>query len=194
MAQRLAVAPRTVLDFGCGVGGTSPLLQRLLAASRVHGVDVSARSIQRATRDHGSQRRTFSTVAAPWPADVAADGAFDLATCNGVFHHIPPAERSGAAARVARAVRPGGLFFLFENSPFHPGTRYIMSRCVFDHDAELVWPTAAMKLQRDAGFDVVAVRTLFVFPRTFSALRRLEPLFHRLPVGAQYVVVGRRRS
>ena len=59
----------------------------------------------------------------------------DLAFCNGVFHHIPPEQRARAIAYVYRCLRPGGLFALWENNPWNPGTRLVMSRIPFDRDA-----------------------------------------------------------
>ena len=67
----------------------------------------------------------------------------NLAYCNGVFHHIPLVERSAAVACVNRALRAGGLFALWENNPWNPGTRYVMAHCDFDRDAITLTPPGA---------------------------------------------------
>ena len=72
----------------------------------------------------------------------------DLAYCNGVFHHIPPAQRAEALALVNRALRAGGLFSFWENSPWSLATRYVMSRCAFDRDAIMLTPPEARSLLR----------------------------------------------
>src|SRR5690606_2378333 len=74
----------SVLDFGCGTGSATPYLLECLPAEAVTGVDVSEQSLRIARRDHGAANVSFHTCEALEPA-----GTFDLAFCNGVFHHIP---------------------------------------------------------------------------------------------------------
>jgi len=45
---------------------------------------------------------------------------------------------------------------------------------------------------KDAGFEIQATRYLFIFPAILKALRFLEPPLESLPLGTQYVVVGRK--
>src|SRR5437870_1900508 len=61
-------------------------------------------------------------------SDRAIEASFDLCYCNGVFHHIPPHERLGAARLIFRSLARGGHFALFENNPLNPGTRMVMRR------------------------------------------------------------------
>ena len=116
----------------------------------------------------------------------------DLAYSSGVFHHIPDAKRSSACDFVYRALRHGGLFAFWENNPWNPGTRYVMSRCEFDKDAITLAPQDARSLLRAAGFETIGTDFLFIFPRALSALRRLEPLLSRLPFGGQYQILCRK--
>ena len=120
------------------------------------------------------------------------DASFDLAFCNGVFHHIPPADRGGAVDYVKRALRPGGLFAFWENNPWNPGARYVMSRIPFDRDAIMISSLEAQRLLRSAGFEIVRTDFQFLFPRALKALRGLEPAAARLPLGAQYQVLVRK--
>jgi SAM-dependent methyltransferase len=120
------------------------------------------------------------------------DGTLDLAYCNGVFHHIPLHEREAAVGYVYRAVRPGGLFALWENHPWNPGTRYVMSKCVFDKDAIVLTPSESRRLLTGQGFQVLRTDFAFIFPRTLKALRPLEKWLHKLPLGAQYQVLARK--
>jgi len=184
---RLGQPASDVLDFGCGTGASAPRLRDLLGADRVVGEDVSRASIEVAQRDHAGPGVTFCHMAETQPRD-----AFDVAYCNGVFHHIPVAERAAAARRVHAALRPGGVFALWENNPWNPGTRLVMRRIPFDRDAVLVWPAGARRLLRDAGFEIVCTRFLFVFPGVLRALRPIERWVSGVPIGAQYVVLARR--
>jgi hypothetical protein len=44
----------------------------------------------------------------------------------------------------------------------------------------------------DAGFQIQATRYLFIFPALLKALRFLEHPLESLPLGTQYVVIGRK--
>ncbi len=184
--ERLGVRPRRLLDFGCGIGDTAPLHLRRLALEAVVGVDPSAVSIERARAAFAGPRVTFATT-----AEFRPDGSFDLAFVNGVFHHIRPADRPAALAIVRQSLRPGGLFAFWENNPWNPGTRMIMRRVAFDRDAILLSARAARRLLRSAGFLPVATDHAFFFPRVLGWLRAVEPLLASVPLGGQYLVLGR---
>jgi SAM-dependent methyltransferase len=181
-------APGRIVDFGCGTGSGTPYLLDVLGATALLGVDVSTSSLDVARRDHPDPRASFATL------DEAA-GARDLDTafCNGVFHHIPVADRAAAVAWVHRALRPGGIFAFWENNPWNPGTRYIMSRVEFDRDAITLSPPESRRLLRAGGFEVLRTDSLFWFPRLLAPLRVLEPLLAGVPLGGQYLVLCRRR-
>ena len=185
MARR-GEQPKSVLDFGCGTGSATPMLQDA-GFVRLFGVDVSEKSIEVARATHPHLADCFRTV-----SEYKPDGDFDLAYTNGVFHHIPPAERLGSARYVWSALRPGGYFAFWENNPWNPGTRYVMSNCVFDHDAITLTPPESRKLLREAGFEIVATDFLFIFPHALRWFRFLEPALSSLPLGGQYMVLCRK--
>ena len=115
-----------------------------------------------------------------------------MAYCNGVFHHIDPTDRPAAVRYVWKALRPGGVFAFWENSPWNPGTRLVMRRIPFDRDAVLLAAPAARRLLEGNGFEVVRTDFTFVFPNFLKALRRVEKRLARLPLGAQYLVLARK--
>lgn len=184
--DRLGESARAVLDFGCGTGGAVPHFVAELGAERILGTDVSTACLAIAEREHGAAGVEFAL-----PEAVPA-AEFDLANANGVFHHIEPVDRPEALARIARALRPGGLLSFWENNPWNPGTRLIMRSVEFDRDAQMISAPAARRLLRDAGFEVLATEFLFVFPRFLAVLRRLEPRLARVPLGGQYLVLARK--
>lgn len=182
--DELSFRPRSVIDFGCGTGSSAPFLRDLLGADDVLGVDDSAASLEIAEREHPYARFVMRDAFQP-------NGSADLAFCNGVLHHVSPAERPATVETVRRALRPGGLFALWENNPWNPGTRYVMWRIPFDRDAVPISALTASALLRDGGFAIVRRDFRFVFPRVLSWLRRLEPALAPLPLGAQYQVLAR---
>lgn len=189
LARRLAargIRPDAVLDFGCGTGSATPHLFAHLRPRRLTGTDPSEQSLALARQRWRDYPADF--LAAPDPGSAP----YDLAYCNGVFHHIAPAARAGSLAAIYRSLRPGGCFAFWENNPWNPVTRYAMSRVPFDRDAVLIWPREARKLLRAAGFLVERTDYVFFFPRPLAALRRFEPALSWLPFGGQYLVLARR--
>jgi SAM-dependent methyltransferase len=184
-----ACRPRHVLDYGCGTGGTARELLAHLPAASVTGVDISRESIEVARRECAHGCVQFGTLDERQPA-----GEYDLAYCNGVFHHIEPAFRGRALAYISRALSAGGYFAFWENNPWNPGTRLIMRRIPFDRDAKTLSAPDARRLLEGAGFDVISTDFLFLFPRALAVLRPLEAGLTRVPAGAQYLVLCRKRA
>lgn len=167
--QQLDLWASKALDFGCSTGSATPFLFEELDIESLSGMDPSAESLQ--------------VAGETWSEKFAvefSDGCDDLETpvdvgyCNGVFHHIPVEERAGAMAFIARNVRAGGIFSLWENNPWNPVTRYAMSKVPFDADANLVWPWQARRLLREAGFEILRTDYAFFFPHFARGLRPLE--------------------
>jgi len=185
--DELHYRPDAVLDFGCGDGSTTPLLVNSFGAQSAIGVDVSAKSLEIARKFRSNERIHFEAI-----GEFQSPETFDLAYCNGVFHHIQPAQRATAFAMVRRALCAGGFFSLWENSPWSPATRYVMSRCEFDRDAILLSPPLARGLLKSAGFEIIRTDFRFIFPRALKALRRLEDWACRVPLGTQYQILCRK--
>jgi SAM-dependent methyltransferase len=182
-----AEKPGALLDFGCGDGATTPLLLAALRAESAVGIDVSTKSLAIARKNHATPRIRFESI-----AEFQTAGKIDLAYCNGVFHHIAPANRAEALALVSRALRTGGLFSFWENNPWSLATRYVMSRCAFDRDAITLTPPEARRLLRAGGFEILRTDFRFIFPRVLRALRKIEDLVYRLPLGTQFQILCRK--
>lgn len=178
---------KSVLDFGCGTGNSVAFLLSELQAEHVTGIDTSEQSLVQARARYPSNTTTFVTSAHHTP-----DEEFDLAFCNGVFHHIPVELRSGIVEDIYRSIKPGGWFAFWENNPWNPGTRLVMSRIPFDRDAITLSIPEAKRLLKGAGFEVAKVDTCFYFPSLLRALRPLETCLAWLPLGAQYLVLVRK--
>ncbi|MBW1916076.1 MAG: class I SAM-dependent methyltransferase, partial [Deltaproteobacteria bacterium] len=116
----------------------------------------------------------------------------DLAFCNGVFHHIPKREREGVIRYIMNSLRPCGMFAMWENNPWNPGTRYVMSKIPFDRDAVPLSGPGARALMRSAGFRILRTDYYFIFPKSMRGLRWMEARLTPLPIGAQYQVLCRK--
>jgi trans-aconitate methyltransferase len=186
--RALGVQPRCAMDYGCGNGSTTPLMLSTLGASFAIGVDVSPKIIAKARKEHKASNISFATLAEPAPLATV-----DLAYCNGVFHHIDKSERAGALDYIYRSLGPSGMFSVWENNPWNPATRYVMSRCAFDKGAQMLSVNAMKKLLRESGFAVIRSDFLFIFPGFLQSLRPLERWACKMPLGAQYHVLARKR-
>jgi SAM-dependent methyltransferase len=178
---------KSAIEFGCGTGSNIPFLIELVGATSVTGIDTSEKSLEVARKTFGSAKAKFCTA-----NEYDAQGSADLAFCNGVFHHIPLPDRAAAVQYLYRCLRPGGLLALWENNPWNPGTRYVMSRIPFDRDAITLPPPESKRLVRAAGFEVMRTDFLFIFPHFLRWLRTLEPRFSAIPIGGQYQLLCRK--
>jgi SAM-dependent methyltransferase len=185
--RALGERPRRGLDYGCGNGSSTPLLASMLNLSEIVGVDVAPKIVARACEQYGATNVQFGTL-----AETVSIGEFDVAYCNGVFHHIDKPERPAAVDYVYRRLRPGGIFALWENNPWNPAARYVMSRCAFDEDAQMLAPAETKRLLRKTGFEILRTDFLFIFPAFLKSLWPLERSVSKLPLGAQYQVLARK--
>lgn len=180
--------PCQVMDYGCGTGGATPHFFELIGATSLIGTEISEKALEVARRDYKSEQSEFFLF-----DEYSPKGEMDLVFCNGVFHHIPPENRIQALNYIHRSLRQNGLFAFWENNPWNPGTRYVMSRIPFDRDAITLNFYEARKMLKAGGFEVLRTDFLFIFPNFLKALRFLEPYFSTLPFGAQYQVLCRKK-
>ena len=185
--RKNGAASLSVMDFGCGTGLSTPYFYELLSATSVMGVDISIKSLEVARTKYTAFNAQFILMDEYQPA-----GEFDLAFCNGVFHHISPDKREEVISYIYRTLCQKGVFALWENNPWNPGTRYIMRKIPFDKDASPVSPPEARRLLQAGGFEILNTTFLFIFPQILSWFRVFEPFLARLPFGAQYQVLCRK--
>lgn len=178
--------PRAI-DFGCGTGNTIPYLKKDVGYESVIGLDLSLQSLEVARISHPEPSFQFYTPDAYTPR-----GEADLVFCNGVFHHIPPDERASNLQFIRNLLRPGGIFAFWENNPWNPGTRYVMSRIPFDRDAIPISIPESRRLIEQSGLRVLSTDTCFYFPRTLKWLRPIEPSLCKIPLGAQYLILSKK--
>jgi len=173
----------SILDFGCGIGTTIPLLQARFGTEHVVGFDSSKNSLAVA-------RKLFPEVNFYDSVTLPVEDSFDLIYTNGVFHHIAREEQASRFQFIADRLTKPGYFALWENNPFSPAARWVMSRIPFDKDAEMVWPAHARALAVDVNLSVISTWYEFIFPRMFSSLRFLENYLNSFPLGAQYLMLA----
>ncbi len=135
------LAPESVIDLGCGEGGSVDEFRSVRPDVRWLGVDVaSSPEVARRTRSD-AEFRTFDGVNIP-----AEDGSFAAVYCKQVLEHVR--EPAPLLREVARVLRPGGAFF---GSTSHLEPFHSLSTCNYT-------PHGLALLLEDAGLDVVELR------------------------------------
>jgi len=179
-----------VLDVGCGIGGAA----RYMAANvgcRVTGIDLTPDFIAVAkalTELTGLQGRAEFEVASA--LDMAFEaGAFDAAITLHVAMNIP--DRAGLYAEVARVLKPGGRFCVYDVMRKGAGAvAYPMPWAEAAATSHLTTPDETRALLEGAGFEVELSqdRTDFAkefFRRSFAAMQGgPKPLGPHLIMGA----------
>ena len=181
------LTPIRVMDFGCGTGISLPLLADILGAEQVIGLDTSEESLAVARESVGSRSVQLTT-----PTKYLPQQELDLVFCNGVFHHIPVAERPAAVDYVYRCLRSGGMFAMWENNPWNPMQLFAMKHSKIDKNAIPLPPPESRRLVASDRFSVIRTDYLFFFPGSFSWLHRLEKWLSKVPLGAQYQIFARK--
>lgn len=114
LAARLQDGGR-VLDVGCGGGWGVVQLAERFPGTHCVGIDIEPDSIDLARRliaERGLTDRCEARVHSV--EEMAEDGTYDVATSFLVVHEIPPAAKAAAFAAIARALKPGGYFLIFD--------------------------------------------------------------------------------
>jgi SAM-dependent methyltransferase len=193
IAERIAGEEFCFLDFGCGNGR---LLKSLLVSNelnplvsegrlRLFGFDTSAASIGEAKRLLGEAPVCLVSDWRQLPQEVR----FDFVISCHVFHHIPPAARSAAAAILRNRMKPSSKLVIWEHNPFNPAARLLVKTCPFDADACLLSLNATQTLFRSNAFRPIRHAYVNIFPPRWLRVRVLaavENRLHGLPMGAQY--------
>merc|ERR1719356_2112227 len=102
-----AVAPKRILDVGCGIGGTSRILAKKFPDAQVTGITLSPEQVQRATqlaKEAGISNAEFKVVNAL--AMDFPDNTFDLVWGCESGEHMP--DKKKYIEEMSRVLAPGG--------------------------------------------------------------------------------------
>jgi ubiquinone/menaquinone biosynthesis C-methylase UbiE len=139
------------LDVGTGPG----TLVRILGPAVAFGVGTDITSEMLARFDPGDARA--AAVRADAHRLPFTDGAFTLATCGSVFHHLEDPE--DAAVEVARVLSPGGRFLFIDMAgPEEPELRAARDEVESVRDPShvaILHPSRARAMLDAAGFDLM---------------------------------------
>lgn len=182
--QQIKYETHKVLDFGFGDAKSLAIFTEQIRKINYVGVEESKKFVELARVKYTINDYQFLHL-----KEFTPDSSFDIAYCNGVFHHIKPLLWQTNINLIYQSLKKGGYFSFWENNPYNPFTRFIMSRTEFDKDAVLLYPHRSIKLLKNAGFEIILLKYFFIFPGFLKFLRPLEKYFARLPLGGQYQII-----
>jgi len=198
--------PKSILDFGCGIGANIPYLHDRFKNTRLFGCDVSPKSVEIAKKSY--EYCKFDIV-----DDVNSLMMYKNIDCvfiSTVLHHIPHNEHkkwidglynilSDDAGLIGHG---GGTMCVFEHNMNNPITKSVVTKSKIDEDATMLSARYCKRLLQNtfcrtkingkelktAG-DYVKLKYTYFFPwrnRVFTSIEHL--LLHWIPIGAQYCV------
>ena len=107
----VGLAPRSVLEVGCGTGELAEEIAAALPACAYLATDASE-SMVAATAARGLHAEVATIGSLPYP-----DASFDVVVAAWMLYHVP--DLDAALAEVRRVLRPGGSFVAVTNSDRH---------------------------------------------------------------------------
>jgi ubiquinone/menaquinone biosynthesis C-methylase UbiE len=97
-----------ILELGCGPGGTLSSVARLLAPSRLAGIDIDRELLARAAERLAEAGAAAELVCGDARALPFPDASFEIVLDFGTLYHI--ARSADALAEAARVLVPGGMY------------------------------------------------------------------------------------
>jgi 2-polyprenyl-3-methyl-5-hydroxy-6-metoxy-1,4-benzoquinol methylase len=172
---------QSVLDIGCGIGATSFAYSQNNDRVRVHGVDISQKSIEIANALFRSKTVTFSVSDMSVPPHGRP---FDIVALIDVYEHVPRDGRSRFNQVLSNCLAEDGTLVLTTPSPLHqeylrrhqPGGLQIVDETVYLEDL----------LQ--LGRDVDTTLTYYKLVPVWRSHQYIHAVFQRRP---QYEPVAR---
>jgi SAM-dependent methyltransferase len=186
--DRIGLSPKSIMDFGAGIGASVPPLRAHFPDSAISCVDVSQDSLDHcsALGIPNSSIHLYDGKQLPF-----ADGSFDLIFTACVFHHIPEQHHVALLSEIRRCLSPNGVFLLFEHNPINPLTQLAVARCPFDENAVLIGGSEMQRRMSKAGFSGTSKGYRIFFPAFLRPLVKLEKWLDKLPLGGQYYVAAK---
>lgn len=182
-----------ILDVGCGLGGLNEYISLHIPNATYYGIDISFKSIQKAYCHcqnkvlKQSYYCSYDGMKIPFKKN-----SFHIVILAGVLHHILPSVRFNIFSEIYKVLRTDGFLFVFEHNSYNPVVQYIVKKCVIDRNAKLLTLGAVKNFFLKANFEIIKGEYIIFFPRFLKKWRFLEKRLSRLPLGAQYVIVGKK--
>lgn len=182
--------PKTILDFGSGIGNSIEFFREYFSQSDLYCADVSSRSIE-ISKSRFPGRENYLQISDHIPAQ---DKSFDAVFTACVFHHIPHEDHAKWLSELMRVLRPNGTLAIYEHNPLNPLTLHAVNTCPIDVNAKLIMASTMKKRLIECGFQDVHIQYKLFFPSIFKSLRPLEKYLYKFFLGAQWRIIAINKS
>jgi 2-polyprenyl-3-methyl-5-hydroxy-6-metoxy-1,4-benzoquinol methylase len=176
---------RDVLEYGCGVGSSAPLLAR--SGAKVTGIDLSEVAIDSAREGARAQGLDIDYRVMNAEAMSFESGSFDLICGTAILHHL---DLQSAYRELARTLRPGGIAVFAEPLGHNPAINLYRRltphlRTKDEHPLLLRDFALARRYFRRVDVKYYALFPLLLIPiRRTKLFRRLLPVFEAVDAAA----------
>jgi len=177
---------KKILDVGCGTGELETNLANRL---EVIGVDLATAMLSVAKE----KCRDCEFLRASCDKLPFRDGAFTMVLAVNVLHHLKPNERKPFFSEISKILEPWGYVVVFEHNPKNPFTRILVRCCRIDRGILLLNTKEVTSLARTSKIDKVDIVYLTFFPPILSFMESLERRMQRLPLGGEFMFLGRKK-
>lgn len=183
LARELVPEPKTVLDYGCGIGLLQEYLGSYYSDAAIYAADISEDSLAHIHHNY-PETKVLN-------CETALQQRFDLIVVSCVLHHVPLKDRKELVKQLINALNEGGSLLIFEHNPLNPVTQYLVNTCPIDEDAILLRRSECQRLINLSEEATVSKSgyTLF-FPGLLKSLRPMEKKLRWLPAGGQYFLLA----
>jgi SAM-dependent methyltransferase len=169
-----------LLDWGCGYGQMTYLLKR--RGLRVTAFDIGEPG--KAGLPDIPLCRELDIVRTPHPTDLPfADDRFDAVLSCGVLEHVDELSQPGNEARslreIARVLRPGGFFFIYQLPQRHAWQEAVIRglRLGYSHPRRYS-AVEITNILGQTGFSVRRVRRANLIPKNLTGMPEKLRAFH----------------
>ncbi|MDR1193065.1 MAG: class I SAM-dependent methyltransferase [Peptococcaceae bacterium] len=197
--------PKTILDYGCGIGSFIPYLHNCFKNAKLYGCDISSESIKTARMNYSyCDFRVIENV-----NDLRLYEKVDCVIINTVLHHIPPNEHeywiNGLYSILNENYNGGGIIVIFEHNMGNPLTKSFVKNTKIDENAVMLDPKYCKRLLLNKFYhtkigdketilekDRVKLAFTYFFPWRNTLFTIVERFLFWLPLGAQYCVYAKK--
>jgi 2-polyprenyl-3-methyl-5-hydroxy-6-metoxy-1,4-benzoquinol methylase len=178
-------APRSMLDWGCGMGQVSDLLMQAglnVASFDYRGDDAPDAVVELPRYPHVRAHISSDPVALPY-----ADATFDAVLSCGVLEHVRDPDAS--LDELARVLRPGATLYVYKLPNRFSYLEWVARRLGMYHhgveaDDRLYTPATARALVERHGFQIAELRLANMLPLTVDSSLARRPRTARAIWGA----------
>jgi len=187
-AQAKCFIPKTILDFGCGIGNSIPFFRKYFRDSHLIASDVSSRSIEISKNRFPGQEEYLLIDDGLSVAEETQDLLFSAC----VFHHIPHDHHFHWLQELFKVATPGAMLVIFEHNPLNPLTVHAVNTCPLDVNAKLIRSGQMKQKLIASGWSDVEIQYKLFFPSFMRILRPLEKHLSWCCLGGQYQISCRK--